>query len=297
VIACLGDLILDVLVRRVGVEGHESAVEQVAVVPGGAAANTAAWLAELGADVGFLGAAGNDFSGDMLVQDLELRGVRCLVTRSESRPTGILLLETASNRPPRVAARRGANDDYELDETQRTFIATVSWLHVTAYAFFSETARPYVLEAIQLARSAGASVSLDLGAPHLVSHVGAETYLDLVRSTKPRLLLANEIEADLLAGPIQSSLQALADLAEIAVLKRGSAGCAVQSGSKRFDVAAPVVEEVDSVGAGDAFAAGAIAALNTGVALVEAMHAGCVMGARCAGMIGGRPPRPRASHG
>jgi sugar/nucleoside kinase (ribokinase family) len=143
VIACLGDLILDVLVRRVGVKGHESAVEQVAVVPGGAAANTAAWLADLGAEVGFLGAAGDDFSGDMLVHDLELRGVRCLVKRSESRPTGILLLETAPNRPPRVAARRGANDDYELDDTQRAFIATVTWLHVTAYAFFSETARAH----------------------------------------------------------------------------------------------------------------------------------------------------------
>ena len=296
-IACLGDLILDVLVRRIGVEGHESAVEQAAVVPGGAAANTAAWLAELGADVGFMGAAGNDFSGDMLVQDLELRGVQCLVKRSESHPTGILLLETASNRPTRVAALRGANDDYELDDTQRAFVTTVSWLHVTAYALFSETARPQVLEAIQLARSAGASISLDLGAPHLVSHIGAEAYLQLLRSTKPRLLLANEIEADLLARPIQNPLRALADLAEIAVLKRGSAGCTVQAGSKRFDVAAPVVDEVDSVGAGDAFAAGSIAALNAGVALVEAMHEGCVVGARCAGMIGGRPPRRRASHG
>jgi ribokinase len=289
-IVCLGDLILDVLIRRVGVPAMDSDVARIAVMAGGAAANTATWLAAEGESVGFLGAAGSDFAGDMLIEDLSRRGITCAVIRSADRPSGILLLESGPDGHVRATARRGANDQFELGDEQRALLSRASWLHITAYAFFSESARPAVLEAARLARSSGSSVSLDLGAPHLVSHIGADQYLGLIRATQARVLLANELEASLLAGPAEEALDALARLAPIAVLKRGASGCSVRSGAERFDVEAVAIEEVDATGAGDAFAAGLIHALRSGEDVRGAAFAGCVLGARCASRLGGRPP-------
>ncbi|MDB5059598.1 MAG: carbohydrate kinase family protein [Chloroflexi bacterium] len=296
-IVCLGDLILDVLVRRAGNRESDNNSDQLAVAPGGAAANTAAWLAYAGAEAGFLGSAGDDFAGDMLIHDLEQHCVVCVVSRSETHPSGILLLETGSEGQVRATAQRGANDAYMLDDVQRQLISTASWLHVTAYAFYAESARPHVLDAIQLARRAGATISLDLGAPHLVHHIGKATYLELLRVAMPRLLFANEGEATLLAGDGQQPLEALARLAPIAVLKRGAAGCTVQFEVSRFDVAAPQIQEIDATGAGDAFAAGTIAALDAGKSLREAIQAGSVLGAKCAATVGGRPPLARPVRG
>jgi ribokinase len=289
-IVCLGDLILDVLIRRAGLPAGNSAVEQIAVTAGGAAANTAAWLAAEGERVGFLGATGSDFAGDMLIEDLTRRGISCAVTRSIDRPSGVLLLDSGSDGRTHATARRGANDQFVLGDAQRALVSRASWLHIAAYAFFSESARPHVLEAARLARAAGSRVSLDLGAPHLVSHIGAVRYLDLIRATQASVLLANELEASLLGEPGEDALDSMARLAPIAVLKRGGAGCSVRSLEGRFDVEAVAIDEVDATGAGDAFAAGLIHAMRSSTDLRGAAYAGCVLGARCASMIGGRPP-------
>ncbi len=292
-IVCLGDLILDVLVRRVGLPSVHSAVENIAVTAGGAAANTAAWLAREGESVGFVGVAGTDFAGDMLVEELTRRGIVCAVTRSHDRPSGVLLLESGSDGRARATARRGANDDFRLDAEQAALLSKASWLHIAAYAFFSESARPHVLEAARLARAAGAKISLDLGAPHLVSHIGVGEYLELVRATRANVLLANEIEASLLAEQGHDALDTMAKLAPIAVLKRGASGCSVRSHERRFDVEAVAIDEIDATGAGDAFAAGLIHALRANVDLHGAVYAGCVLGAHCASIVGGRPPFAR----
>ncbi len=287
-IVCLGDIFLDVHVRLAQAANSALRPEPVAAVPGGAAANTACWLANSGAAAGFIGSVGTDFAGDALVADLRLRGVRAAVSRIPDMASGICVIARDPDGRTGVSVRRGANDVLLLDEPQRRLLLAAAWIHVSAYAFFAKSSRPVVLEAIELARSQGSPVSLDLGAPHLVHEVGPAEYLQLLRAVRARLLFANETEADLLAGS-DDPLDAVAALAEIAILKRGAAGCVVCDGQRRTEVGAVAANEVDSTGAGDAFAAGTLAALAVGRDILDAVRAGAILGARCVTTVGGRP--------
>lgn len=291
-ITCLGDIFLDLHVRRVVTAGSRHTAEPMAATPGGAAANTAAWLARLGSAAGIIGSVGADLVGAALSADLRRRGVRTAVSRVTGMATGICMVMHELDGGTSVTARRGANDVLRLDARQRRLVFSSSWLHISAYAFFAEESRALVVRAAELARSNGAPVSVDLGAPHLVRHVGPAEYLRLLQAVHPRVLFANEAEAALLSGagdPVDS----IAALAELAVLKRGAAGCIVHDGRSRTVLDAVPAEEVDATGAGDAFAAGTISCLAAGGSLFEAARAGAALGAACVMVVGGYPA---ASH-
>jgi sugar/nucleoside kinase (ribokinase family) len=290
-ITCLGDLFLDVHVRRTEGPGGPTTVPLAATL-GGAAANTASWLAQSGTPSGVVGSVGADFMGTALLADLRRRGVRAAISRVAGMTSGICMVVHEQSGAVEATASRAANDELRLDSRQRRLLLASSWLHVSAYAFFAEASRALILQAIDLARANGATVSLDLGAPHLVRHVGPVAYARLLRTANPRVLFANELEAALLAGP-DDPLDALASLAEIVMLKRGAAGCIVYDGRSRMAIDAVPAEEIDPTGAGDAFAAGAIACLSADGSPVEAARAGAMLGAACVAVMGGRPPQHR----
>src|SRR5271165_5156316 len=165
-IVCLGDLLLDVLVRRGPAASGDRPVAEIAVQPGGAAANVAAWLAQQGIATGFVGAAGQDFAGAMLVSELRQHGITCAVACLANQATGVLLVEQDAGGAVQAHARRGANDALLAPATpaQDTLLAVADWLHVTAYAFYAGASRRPVLEVMAAAKSRGSRVSLDLGA-------------------------------------------------------------------------------------------------------------------------------------
>jgi ribokinase len=286
VIVCLGDVFLDVHVRQASGTAFP---EPLAAVPGGAAANTASWLASGGTLSGLIGSVGKDVVGDALVADLQQRGVHTAVSCIVGMSSGICVVARDASGHFGVRASRGANDVLLLDDPQRRLLLQCSWLHVSAYAFFAEASRAVVLEAIALAREHGAPVSLDLGAPHLVHQVGEAQYVRLLQAARPRVLFANDVEAAMLAGA-GDPVDAVSALAEIAIVKRGGSGCIVHDGRTRVAVDAFPAEEIDPTGAGDAFAAGTIAALAAGRAILESVRAGAALGARCVAVVGGRPP-------
>jgi sugar/nucleoside kinase (ribokinase family) len=247
-------------------------------------------LAHQGIPTAFLGAAGTDLVGDLLEEDLRRRGVRCAIARLAHQPSGVLLIEILQDGKTLPAGRRGANNELGLNEAQRTILVEARWLHITAYALYAEASRKPVLDAVAVARSAGARVSFDLGAPHLVAHVGSDTYTALIRAVGPDVLLANHIEAELLAGSGADPLAALGDFAPLAVLKRGAAGCVALHMGNAYQQPALPTDEADPMGAGDAFAAGLIAALYRDRSLPEALESGATLGARGVSLKGGRPP-------
>jgi sugar/nucleoside kinase (ribokinase family) len=296
-IVCLGDLLLDVLVRRGATVDRP--VVGIDIQPGGAAANVAAWLGQQGLAAGVVGVVGEDFAGEMLLADLRQRGIIRAIACLTDKQTGILLLDQDASGAVQPHARRGANDALLAPATpaQDMLLAAADWLHVTAYAFYATASRRPVLEAMAAARRRGSQVSLDLGAPHLVRHIGEEAYLALTREAAPDVLLANEAEASLLAGPANDALEFLGTLAPLAIIKRGRAGCSVLAGATRSDWSALAAAEVEPLGAGDAFAAGLIGALQGGANLKTAIEAGLRLGAQCVGLPGGRPPRIWGSGG
>lgn len=254
----VGDVAVDVLVSpsAPAVPGADVAA-RIRTRPGGAGANTAAWLAHLGAEVTLAARVGDDPAGRAAGAGLAAAGVRAALAVDPDRPTCtvVALLDRYDRTlySDRGAAARLAPADLpELDGADH--------LHLSGYVLLDASSRPAGLAALAAARAGGLSTSVDPQvAPALTAEFGSwVTGLDL--------LLPN---ADELAA-LDRAVPELLDLVG-AVVSTAGAGAAVWR-DRRWSVAPPTVDVVDATGAGDAFDAGLLLAWLGGAGPEEALR-------------------------
>lgn len=217
--------------------------------------------------------------------------MHCAVRVHEGTATGsVLVLASAGERT--MVADRGANLLLAADDVTAAIRAAAGpvHLHLSGYPLLDGRTRPAGVAALTAARERGATTSVDAASAAPLARLGAARFLDLVRGVD--LLLANADEADVLAGPGTAQRQAatLARDVRHVVVKRGGSG-AVWCGADGVtaSAAAVAVRPVDPTGAGDAFAAGLLAAWCAGASPETALAAGAALGARAVGRVSGRP--------
>ncbi len=258
-VVTLGESMGLILGDGVGGWEHQS---QARVATGGAEGNTAIGLARLGVPVTWLGRVGDDALGRRVVGDLRSEGVDVLARIDGGAPTGLMLKST-----PRAGAttvdyyRRGSAGSRlaaaDLDELP---LGAGDILHVTGVTLaLSESAREAVIVAVDRARSVGALVSFAVNhRSRLWGHAEAvEAYAYVV--ARADIVFASDDEARMLhPHPAPEDLaRALADAGPAeAIVTLGSEGAVAFIDGERRRVAALPITAVDTVGAGDAFAAG-----------------------------------------
>ena len=290
----VGDLVTDVLVVTADALAVGSdTTGTVRFAGGGQAANTAAWLGHLGIPVTLVAAIGDDEAGRARVAELTGLGVRSAVRVHPGAATGsVLVLASAGERT--MVADRGANLLLSADDVTTGVAALTAGsrvhVHLSGYPLLDERTRPAGVAALAAARAGGATTSVDAASATPLARLGATAFLGLVQDVD--LILANAAEADLLAGPGPAERQAaaLAGIARNVVVKRGPAG-AVWCGRDGVTaaVAAERVPPLDATGAGDAFAAGLLAAWCAGASPDAALRAGAALGAQAVARVGARP--------
>jgi sugar/nucleoside kinase (ribokinase family) len=157
-------------------------------------------------------------------------------------------------------------------------------LHLSAYPLLDDGSRGAGLRALAAARERGLSVSVDAASAAPLRRVGGPAFLEWVRGAD--LLLANADEAQVLGDAA-----GLCAYVRHAVVKRGGAGAEWVGPDGAVAVPARATTVVDPTGAGDAFAAGLLAAWLRGAAPAEALAAGVAAGATAVTKIGARPDR------
>lgn len=105
------------------------------------------------------------------------------------------------------------------------------------------------------------------------------------------LLFANRDEALTLTGrrDLSAAARELGRRHGAAVVKGGADGAVWSDGARTVSCPAVATTVVDSTGAGDAFAAGFLAAWLDARDPVTALAAGCALAARAVGQVGARP--------
>ncbi len=270
VLAVAGDLVEDIVVWAA--EPLRTATDTAARVfraRGGSAANVAALAAAL-VPTRFIGRVGADAAGAALADDLAAAGVDVRVQRAGRTGTVVLLVDAEGERT--MFPDRGASA--ELAAVDPAWLDGVAWLHLPAYGLEREPMRAELVRLAEAARARGARVSVDASSTGLIAGLGVATALDLVRAIGPDVLFANEDEAALLGLVGGGAIAASA--ARTVVVKHGPLPTDVlESGVlvARVDVA-PVTGIRDLTGAGDAFAAGFVAATLRGADAAAACLAG-----------------------
>lgn len=256
---------------------------------GGSAANTAAWLAHLGAPSVFAGRVGADCFGRDAVSALRAHGVSARVSVDPGTATGICLVLIGPDGERTMIPSAGANATLSPADLGPDLLGAGDHLHLSGYALLNEGSRAAALYALELAGSTGTSVSVDAASAGPIRAVGAERFLSWLPAGS--LLLANADELAALTGTRDQDAGITAVVARglDVVLKCGGEGSVLGTAAGSWRTAAEPVEVLDSTGAGDAFAAGLLAALWVGKELPDAMEQANRLGAIAVGQFGARP--------
>lgn len=285
----LGDLMLDVVLAPARpLESGTDVPGRVSLVQGGSAANTARWLARLGARCTLVGAVGRDAAGRALVEAVRGDGVTPRVVRVAGTPTGRIGVFVAPGGERSFVADRGAADLLKPDDLRAAWFAGADAVHLPVYSLLGSPLGEAGRRAIELARGGGAVVSVDLASIGPLLAGGRRAARALIADVAPELLFASASEAEAFLG--RRGIDELLDYAATAVVKRGRKGATVLTrvGAKRirFEVATEHLVATDSTGAGDAFDAGFLvgwfAAQAAGRSLPASLQRAAVAGHRAA---------------
>ncbi len=285
----VGDLVTDVLAMASGpiAEGTDT-VAAISMTGGVSAANTAAWLARTGRPVTLVAAVGQDAAGEQRVAELEAAGVNCVLAR-RGTPGTVVVVATGAERS--MLCDRGANASLTPDDVDRGLAAAADGvhLHVSGYPLLDPRTLAAGRHALAAAREQGLSVSVDAASAGPLR--SAPDFLSWVRGAD--LLFANRDEAGVLAGDGTPEEQArrLAIGVGAAIVKLGGDGAIWASGDEVVRVPAAAATVVDVTGAGDAFAAGAVAAWLSGAQPAEVLQSGAALAAEAVSQPGARPAR------
>jgi sugar/nucleoside kinase (ribokinase family) len=291
-VVVVGDIVTDVLAIYSGpvAEGSDTAA-RIRLTGGGSAANAAAWLASLGVAVDLVGVVGADAAGEARLDELSAAGVGVdHVRRTPQAPTGTVIVLSAADRS--MINDRGANVLLAPSDVDGALAGGAAHLHLSGYTLLDERSAPAGRHALAAAAALGATTSVDAASAAPLRRLGGPTFLDWVRGAD--LLLANLDEARALvdAPDPGSAARALTGVVRHAVVKLGPSGAvwATREGAVIAAPAVPVATAVDATGAGDAFAAGLLAAWLGGADPATALAAGARLGATAVATPGARPP-------
>ncbi len=275
--------------------GAEEAERLYAAMPpgqessGGSAANTCAVASGLGARVAYLGKVADDQLGAVFRHDITAAGVH-FPTRplAGAAPTARCLIVVTPDGQRTMSTFLGASVAFEPDDLDEAVVAGSAVTYLEGYLFDPPLAQAAFRHAAMAARRAGQQVALSLSDPFCVARHRA-AFLDLLGGVD--ILFANEAEVTSLyetADFEAAAARARQDVG-LCALTRGPAGSLVLRGSEREEVVAAPARVVDTTGAGDAFAAGFLAAFTRGEGLAACGWLGSRAAAAAISQIGARP--------
>lgn len=253
----------------------------------GAELNLAVGVSRLGRSAGWFGRVGADGFGEEVGAVLRAEGVdSSRVVSDPQAPTAVMFKEYRGFGDPRVLYYRkhSAASCLSPADVDREYIAGARYLHATGItAALSDSCWEAVTHAMQVARTAGVSVSFDpnIRRKLMTAEMVHEKLLPLVAQTD--ILLLGLDEGELLFGVRGTDAvleAATARGVRTVVVKLGDQGCVARQDTTRVTVPAyPVAQVVDTVGAGDGFDAGFLSGLLWGLDLQQALQLGALVGA------------------
>ena len=286
----IGDVMTDIICRPEGplVVGSDRRAA-IQSKPGGSGANQAVWLGAMGVDVRFAARVG---AAD--VRNLEAYfagfGVEPILFGDAERSSGVLITIVDPDGERSFLTDRGANLALSAEDLTPALLDGVRLAVVSGYCFFAKGPRQAVMALGATARARQIPVAVDPASVGFLEEVGVANFLSWTAGATT--IFANEAEALALTGTaeIDEQVRVLGATYLRVIIKRGAAGAVLgdQSGIT-LSLPARKVEVVDTTGAGDAFAAGFIAAELVGLSAEACLRAGIEAGSTAVQTIGGQP--------
>jgi sugar/nucleoside kinase (ribokinase family) len=261
---------------------------------GGSAANTAVGVASFGGRVAYIGKLADDALGQTFRADMSGIGAHFATPPLAQGPsTARCLINVTPDGQRTMATFLGAASLLGPSDVDPAIVEAAEVTYLEGYLFDPEEARQAFGKAAGLARSAGRKIALTLSDAFVVDR-HRDALLGFIQS-EVDVLFANEVEITSLFGgaDFDACMRQVASIAQVAAVTRGPQGSVVAAQGRTVVVAAePVVQVVDTTGAGDQYAAGFLFGLSKGLELAQCGRLGSIAAAEVISHYG---PRPQTS--
>jgi len=304
----LGALNIDYLyqVERI-FENGETVVEEAKSSPGGSAANTIYGLAKLGMNTGFIGVVGDDAEGKTLLQDFQEVEVDTSQIRVKpGSKTGSVLCLSDRQGKRSLYVLPGANNLLTMDDLDLTYINQAKMLHLSSFA----DDRQFKIS-LELMNRLDLLTKLSSTPGAIYAQKELNTLAPILNKTHILFVNQDEIQQmtgeDIIAGA-ETCLKQGCNIIVVTLgkgmrLKLGKetsrreidAICYIRDAENEYVVKTNrqnTISEVDTTGAGDAFATGFLYGLLKGQGLEECGRLGDIVAQFAITRVGAREGLP-----
>jgi 2-dehydro-3-deoxygluconokinase len=258
---------------------------------GGAESNVAIALSRLGISTGWVSFLGDDEAGQLVLDRVRGEGVdTSQVRRLQDHPTGLYLRELVGAATRVYYYRRdSAASAMAEDAFDPGYLVGAEFLHLTGITpALSEKCRRFVLWVAEGAGESGTRLSFDVNyRSKLWSPEEARAFAEELLPRVDLFFVGDEEARALWGRDDEKFLRELAGMGpQEVVLKKGKEGSVAVLGGEVLEQPAFTIEEVDPVGAGDAFVAGYLAGHLWDLGAEERLRVANAMGALSVATLG-----------
>lgn len=281
----LGACNVDVIqkVDKFAAPGDEVAIKELILSVGGSASNFIIGTSRLGVKTGIMARVGHDYFGKVAEKEFEKKGVETQRLLMTDEKTGMVFIAVGPHGERSMYTFIGANQKFKLEKEDINYIKGSKILHITQM----------YQNVVEKASKHANCLSFNPG--HILSSFGVNKLEKIIKRTD--ILFLNEKEMNILTEmQMDEGAQILIDMGVPKVIvTSGKDGATLYTEKKVIHSPAKKVKSIDTTGAGDAFAAGFIAAYVKEKELKECMKFANSVASYCVTKSGALNTTPESS--
>ena len=266
--------------------------QAIKISSGGSAANTVHGVSILGSSGYYLGRVANDNYGQHYSEDMKICRVGFPGPDSETSGTGTCVVLVTPDSERTMLTHLGISASLHPDNVDETIVRNAKMIYIEGYLWTGEETRAAALKMAEIAKAANIPIAFTLSDAFVVNTF-KESLIDFIR-WNVNILFCNEVEALAMADAsnIESALETLRGMADTVFLTLGANGAWVGNNcmEKREAIRAFPVIPIDTTGAGDLFACGALHGIINGYNPKESAILGSYCAAQVVTQMGPRMP-------
>ena len=258
---------------------------------GGSAANTVHGLSVLGGTTYYIGRVANDVYGKLYAEDMLSCGVAFPGTGNGLSNTGTCVILVTPDSERTMLTHLGVSSLLHPGNVDEKTIENSGMVYIEGYLWTGENTRNAAEKLAQIAKKNKTPVAFTLSDAFVVNSFKKQL-TDFIRDNVD-ILFCNDVEAKAMGETedVQEAFDELKKIAETIFVTRGEKGSwASNPTEEKVAVNVFPTKAIDTTGAGDLFAAGALHGIIRNYSLKESAIIGSYCASEVVSHMGGRMP-------
>ncbi len=264
--------------------------QDLQLASGGSAANTMVAIAQSGGTGVYCGKVASDTNGEFYKKDMEECGIQFPVPAAPetSLPTGTCVVLTTPDAERTMCTHLGISTTLNKSEINLDLLAQSKCSYIEGYLWDADEPRAACVEAFEQSKKLGVRAAFTFSDAFLIDRFSDDFHK--VVSEYCDIIFCNADEARQFFGSesLEECTSKMAAICDLAFITDGSNGCNVVEKGNVTVVPGFPVKAVDTVGAGDAFAGGALYGITNGLDAAQSAKWGNYFASRVVENIGPR---------